>query len=621
MNSAQLFVQTREVELPRRTVIAGLTQAVTLALCLFAQHGLAVETPAINAQNFELAPGLHDGLLTRAATRQDKGDWDRSWQLLGALHYTRQALAFVNSNGTKPLTQTVLGDLWMLDVGGSVGAGPWTFEGVLPVALLVRGGGPNLMQVKEVHSPTFGDCRIGIRRWLWQHKKPGLGRLNVAAFIGYGAATAANGNWLGSGGKQLDTTVLMSWDKGPWRGHLNLGARWRGRSVLVTQHTDPKTGLVITDANGAAQTQETLATGSQLQIRATAGRSFGPAGRAQGNLGLQMLQPFGDVTSGQQLLELYLDGSYGVDDAGIFRLFAGLSTATTSGYGSAQLRAIAGLRFVPGNLPSDTDGDGIDDRQDGCPQKAEDDDGFEDKDGCPEHDNDGDGITDKHDKCPLSAEDKDGFEDNDGCPDDDNDGDGIADKDDLCPNKPEDRDLFNDHDGCPDDDNDGDGIADKDDLCPNKPETRNKTHDRDGCPDLAKQPLAEITGATIVLAKPIRFGFRSAVLTADGKAVLDAVAALIGGNKQIAAVQVRAHTDDNGNEVDLQMLSKQRAFAIRDYLDSKRVIAAGKISAIGLGSSLPLTSNITLEGRTRNRRIELKLTLKAAPKGPSGTQR
>ena len=51
-------------------------------------------------------------------------------------------------------------------------------------------------------------------------------------------------------------------------------------------------------------------------------------------------------------------------------------------------------------------------------------------------DTDGDGIPDTLDKCPNQPEDKDGFEDEDGCPDLDNDKDGIPDTSDLCPNEP-----------------------------------------------------------------------------------------------------------------------------------------------------------------------------------------
>jgi len=100
-----------------------------------------------------------------------------------------------------------------------------------------------------------------------------------------------------------------------------------------------------------------------------------------------------------------------------------------------------------------------------------------------ESDIDKDGIDSKNDNCPNMAEDMDGFEDTDGCPDFDNDGDGIFDAEDTCPNEKEDFDDFEDTDGCPDPDNDNDGIVDTEDTCPNKAETRNGFLDDDGCPD------------------------------------------------------------------------------------------------------------------------------------------
>jgi len=98
-------------------------------------------------------------------------------------------------------------------------------------------------------------------------------------------------------------------------------------------------------------------------------------------------------------------------------------------------------------------------------------------------DSDGDGIPDDVDQCPDIPEDKDGFQDEDGCPDYDNDNDGIYDAQDMCPNAPEDYDGFQDQDGCPDLDNDGDGIPDKLDKCPNTPEDIDGYQDDDGCPD------------------------------------------------------------------------------------------------------------------------------------------
>lgn len=160
----------------------------------------------------------------------------------------------------------------------------------------------------------------------------------------------------------------------------------------------------------------------------------------------------------------------------------------------------------------DTDGDGLLDNVDDCPEDPEDFDGFEDDDGCPDLDNDkdgvpdtedrcpvvpgpvenqgcpldapmdsdGDGIPDDIDKCPTDPEDKDGWEDSDGCPDPDNDKDGLLDGDDKCPNQPGPL----DNQGCPVNDRDGDGIPDHQDKCPDEPEDKDGYEDDDGCPDL-----------------------------------------------------------------------------------------------------------------------------------------
>lgn len=73
----------------------------------------------------------------------------------------------------------------------------------------------------------------------------------------------------------------------------------------------------------------------------------------------------------------------------------------------------------------DSDGDGIADHEDKCPDKS-----GKRKWGCPEtfKDSDGDGIEDKMDECPLAN----GLKEFNGCPD--SDGDGVQDKYDSCPN-------------------------------------------------------------------------------------------------------------------------------------------------------------------------------------------
>ena len=186
------------------------------------------------------------------------------------------------------------------------------------------------------------------------------------------------------------------------------------------------------------------------------------------------------------------------------------------GIGVPSVRGFAGAAFIADH--NDQDGDGISDDRDQCPTNAEDVDGYQDQDGCPDPDNDGDGVADAKDKCVNEPEVKNGYQDEDGCPDEipdrdqdsivdaedkcpdeggatvvrrageyygcpDHDKDGVPDKIDKCPDDAEDTDGYQDADGCPDPDNDGDKINDPDDQCVDLPEIVNGYQDDDGCPD------------------------------------------------------------------------------------------------------------------------------------------
>ena len=95
----------------------------------------------------------------------------------------------------------------------------------------------------------------------------------------------------------------------------------------------------------------------------------------------------------------------GVDyQIGNWDLYGGASFGITDGIGDPRFRIIGGVRYRRG-VPArqgfeDSDGDGILDKDDRCPHEAEDPDGFQDEDGCPDLDNDHDGIPDADDACP-----------------------------------------------------------------------------------------------------------------------------------------------------------------------------------------------------------------------------
>jgi outer membrane protein OmpA-like peptidoglycan-associated protein len=211
----------------------------------------------------------------------------------------------------------------------------------------------------------------------------------------------------------------------------------------------------------------------------------------------------------------------------------------------------------------DNDADGITNDKDECPNEAEDKDGFEDGDGCPDLDNDKDGLPDGSDPCPNEAEDKDGFKDEDGCPDLDNDDDKIADADDKCPDEPEDMDGFQDRDGCDDPDNDSDGIPDVIDQCALQAETINGKNDDDGCPDEGES-LVMVMPDRIEVFEPVRFRGKTDKIEKQSHNLLGQVAATLRANRDFLRVRVAIHVHPR-NSGDMQ-LSQLRAQAVRKWL-------------------------------------------------------
>jgi OmpA-OmpF porin, OOP family len=70
-------------------------------------------------------------------------------------------------------------------------------------------------------------------------------------------------------------------------------------------------------------------------------------------------------------------------------------------------------------------------------------------------------------------------------------------------------------------------------------------------------------------------------------------------------VVVEGHTDSTGSEILNQQLSQKRAEAVKQYLVYNGTLPAGKIVAVGYGSTRPLASNATARGRAVNRRIDV----------------
>ena len=101
----------------------------------------------------------------------------------------------------------------------------------------------------------------------------------------------------------------------------------------------------------------------------------------------------------------------------------------------------------------------------------------------------------------------------------------------------------------------------------------------------------------------ISFAVGSAAISPSFSPVLDQFAAGLRNNPN-AEVRIVGHTDSTGNDAINNPLSVDRAAATRDYL-----VARGVNSRIfkieGHGSTQPIASNGTAEGRAKNRRVEI----------------
>ncbi|MEO8235927.1 MAG: OmpA family protein [Flavobacterium sp.] len=239
----------------------------------------------------------------------------------------------------------------------------------------------------------------------------------------------------------------------------------------------------------------------------------------------------------------------------------------------------AGLVFKFGG--KDTDGDGIYDKDDACPEVA----GLKEFQGCP--DTDGDGIADKDDACPEVA----GLAALNGCPD--TDGDGVTDLKDKCPTVAGPRDNA----GCPWPDTDGDSVLDKDDKCPDV----KGTVANNGCPEVSEEAIKKLND----YAKTILFDTNRATFQQRTFVVLQAMTAIL-KEYPSSNFSIEGHTDADGKDTANQTLSENRAAAVKDYLISQGIDSA-RLTSTGFGESMPIASNKTKAGKALNRRVEVKV--------------
>lgn len=114
------------------------------------------------------------------------------------------------------------------------------------------------------------------------------------------------------------------------------------------------------------------------------------------------------------------------------------------------------------------------------------------------------------------------------------------------------------------------------------------------------QPIE--TGLTLEL-KNIYFNFGKTSLSSDSFTELDRLVEFFSHNPSIK-VEIAGHTDSDGPDDYNLILSQARAQEVVNYLKSKGV-SEMQLSAKGYGETKPIDSNLTMEGKAVNRRVEM----------------
>jgi outer membrane protein OmpA-like peptidoglycan-associated protein len=287
----------------------------------------------------------------------------------------------------------------------------------------------------------------------------------------------------------------------------------------------------------------------------------------------------------------------------------------------------AGLVFAFGGKDEDSDGDGVRDKRDKCPDTPR---GCTvDATGCP-IDSDGDGVCDGLDQCANTP--RGATVDAKGCPTD-TDGDGVWDGIDQCADTP--RGCTVDPRGCPTD-SDGDGVCDSVDKCPDtvkgcKVDVTGCPIDSDGdgvcdgldkCPDtpLGTKVLAdgcppsevqqreiELLDTGLIRLQDVKFATAKADILPESHHALDVVGEVLSKWPQLK-IEIGGHCDSRGSDAYNLGLSRRRVNSVRAYLlQHFSKLEATQFTTKGYGESQPLVPNTSPANMAQNRRVEFKV--------------
>ncbi len=151
----------------------------------------------------------------------------------------------------------------------------------------------------------------------------------------------------------------------------------------------------------------------------------------------------------------------------------------------------------------------------------------------------------------------------------------------------------------PQKDSDRDGVYDQWDSCPGTP--YGLKVDKYGCP----LPITKKTSIEL----RVEFDVDKYFVRPEYKTILKEFASFMNDNPGLV-VTIEGHTDSSGGDKYNQKLSDMRAKSVAQYLTTYYNVPASRLKSIGYGESKPETTNDTVAGKQKNRRVMAVITTK-----------
>ena len=578
------------------------------------------DTPSLNAQLFRPAiDGRHSMWLNDGKVGADG-------QLTGRflLQYVNDPLVWRDGTGGET---PVVSDVFQLDLMGGYTMGPVRVGLDLPLYLRSTG--------QEGGETGLGDVALDLKGAILSDDDAPIG-LGLGTRVAFPTSTVATS--LGSGGLSADLAVYAHRGIGKTTLLANLGTRFRPETAMENLVMDDQLfyGLGL----GYAATDD-LGLSAELVGHA----SYGAVSNSAGNP-----------------LELLPGASYrpGGGDV-VVRAAVGLPL--NSGIGAPDSRVLLALAVEP-PAKGDRDGDGILDRQDTCPDQAEDDDRYMDDDGCPDLTEvsltfvDGEGRTVAGVLSNINGEEAHGerrvllpmgevevFASAPGFSD-------LSTTIKVPGGPPTTMEV-------PMADAPGTLVIKV--VGPDgKPlnarvHVKGKDYDLAGPLELARQPgvirvdisapgylsrripaeiragertelfvdlqkaLAEVTAERIEIKDSVYFETAKAVIKSESFNLLDQVATIMKDNPEITGLRIEGHTDSRGNDAYNLKLSKERAAAVLEYL-VERGVDRDRLESEGFGETQPLDTRQNETAWAKNRRVDFFISARSGSEAGSSTE-